>query len=518
MMSCTPVAVLNRRNHDGAGCGFPVTDFERERICLVRNRHTCHHLRGHVMFPSVAGDVPDLCARLPCLAAEHGTPAHAGSPNGTEWNCLRFLRANEIRPGQPGHKCPMQRVVIDEPYEFIPPYRGRFWSWVCRHFLRGFLRREYGIVEWDCQGVEKLTESLRAGHGIIVAPNHPRPSDPLAMGIVSIEARTHLFTMASWHVFKQGGFQAYMIRRLGAFSVYREGMDRQALNCAIGILERAERPLVIFPEGVITRTNDRLWPLMDGIEFIARPAAKRRTRIDPHARVVVHPLALRYQIPGDIAVAIAPVIEEIEQRLSWRPQRHLRLVNRIRKLGSALIGLKEIEYFGRTRDGSIYDRAERLIDHLLSPLEREWLQAPQRDSVVGRVKRLRTAILPDMVNGGIDSSERDRRWRQLEDVYLAQQLCFYPRDYLSRDAPPERLLETVEKFEEDLTDRNRVHAELKLTIRIGDALDVSPRRDRGSDDEGLIDRLETDLGSMLIPHELTADAEAAVSNDRIGPA
>ena len=65
---------------------------------------------------------------------------------------------------------------------------------------------------------------------------------------------------------------------MGAFSVNREGVDRQAINMAIEILETAERPLIVFPEGAVSRTNDRLHALLDGVAFIARAAAKRRAK------------------------------------------------------------------------------------------------------------------------------------------------------------------------------------------------------------------------------------------------
>ena len=81
----------------------------------------------------------------------------------------------------------------------------------------------------------------------------------------------------------------------------------------------------------------------------------------------------------------------------------------------------------------------RLIDHLLVPLEKEWNgDAKPDDTVVGSVKKLRAAVLPDMIQGEITADERDRRWRQLADMYLAQQLSCYPPDYLSESPSPER--------------------------------------------------------------------------------
>jgi 1-acyl-sn-glycerol-3-phosphate acyltransferase len=391
----------------------------------------------------------------------------------------------------------MQQVVIDEPYQFIPPYRGTLWARLFRPFLARYLRKEHGITESECRGLEKLRSSLDAGHGIVLAPNHCRPADPMAMGLLAQAMHISLFSMASWHVFKADWLTAFVIRRLGAFSVYREGMDRQAINCAIEILENAVRPLVIFPEGVITRTNDRLGVLMEGTAFIARSAAKRREKQTPSGKVVIHPVAMRYQFHGDLEATLVPVLTDIETRLSWRPQQSRALINRIRKLGTALLTLKEVEYLEEPQTGSLYKRLDRLIDKLLVPLEEEWLKGNGTGNVVSRVKALRSAILPDMVKNDLPEDERQRRWRQLEQVYLAQSLSFYPRDYVLPSSPPERLLETVERFEEDLTDRVRVHGPMKLIIEVGDAIEVSPQRSKGEKTDPVMQELETSLKAML---------------------
>ena len=116
---------------------------------------------------------------------------------------------------------------------------------------------------------------------------------------------------------------SWLLPRIGAFSVYREGMDRESLKTAINILATASRPLVIFAEGVITRTNDRLISLQDGVAFIARTAAKQRAEANPPGKVVIHPVALRYTFGGDVEKSLAPVLDRIEVRLSWQPQRAL---------------------------------------------------------------------------------------------------------------------------------------------------------------------------------------------------
>ena len=103
--------------------------------------------------------------------------------------------------------------------------------------------------------------------------------------------------------------------------------------------------------------------------------------------------------------------------------------------------------------------ADDLIDHLLCPLEEEWLQGKPHGSVINRVKELRKAVVPDMIQGrDADDSDRlpigqpelDRRWRQLQDMHLAQALSLFPREYVSSFPTVDRILETVERMAENL--------------------------------------------------------------------
>jgi len=390
----------------------------------------------------------------------------------------------------------MQNVVIDKPYEFVPPHRGRWWPWFLQRFVPRRLRRKYGVAAVECQGVEKLLASHAAGHGIVVAPNHCRPYDPEVINEMCRQAGLLPFFVASWHLFMQGRLQTFMLRRLGAFSIYREGMDRAALNMAIEILEQTSRPLVIFPEGVVTRTNDQLNPLLDGIAFMARSAAKKRAKATVPGQVVVHPVAMRYRFDGDVRQTVEPVLCEMETRLSWRSQKHLTIEERIAKVGVALLALKEIEFLGQPQTGSVAERLQRLIDRLLGPLETEWLKGERPLHVAERVRKLRTAVLPDMLKDDLPEAERARRWAQLADMYLAQQLACYPPEYLAAAPTPERLLETVERFEEDLTDECRAHPPLRVHLTVGDAIVVSPARERG-DQDPVVAGIERQLQQML---------------------
>jgi hypothetical protein len=299
---------------------------------------------------------------------------------------------------------------------------------------------------------------------------------------------------------------------MGGFSVNREGVDRQAINMAVELLAEAKRPLVIFPEGATSRTADKLQAMLDGVAFIARAAAKKRSKLAPPGKVVVHPIAVRYFYSGDIRAAADDVLTDIEKRLTWHPQRDLPLPQRILKAGSALLGLKEIEYLGQPQTGTLGERINRLTDRLLGPIETEWMGRVQAGPVVPRVRNLRTKILPEMVAGRVEAAERARRWRQLADIYLAQQLACYPPDYLARPTV-DRVLEMIEKLEEDLTDKARLHGNLRVVLEVGQAIEVSPERDRTASVDPLMAKIQDSLEAMIA--NLARESQLLERADRV---
>ena len=113
------------------------------------------------------------------------------------------------------------------------------------------------------------------------------------------------------------------------------------------MLVEGSRPLILFPEGIISRSNDRLRRLMDGPAFIARSAAKLRAKANKPGKVFIVPVALHYHFGGDLRKAAqaclhrhqwlavvhssADVAGAVRQARQWR-----KLVERERALDLAL--------------------------------------------------------------------------------------------------------------------------------------------------------------------------------------
>jgi 1-acyl-sn-glycerol-3-phosphate acyltransferase len=313
----------------------------------------------------------------------------------------------------------MQSVVIAKPYEFVPPARRRSWPAVFGPLLRPVLARHWRVITVEISGIEPLRAALRERASVLLAPNHCRPCDALVVAELGARAGTALYTMASWHQFMGRRSKARIMRRAGAFSVYREGLDRTAVRTAIDLLVEARRPLVIFPEGIITRSNDRLGALFEGPAFIAHSAAKQRAKKQPGARTMLFPVALRYRFLGPLAESTAPDLERIEAELTWEPRPDLPLIDRLRRVGNAILELKELEFVGEFRYGTIAERLARLVDEILDPLEAEWkVKKGERESLRGCARCARRSCRNSWKGGsptpsatGAGTSSRGFTWR-----------------------------------------------------------------------------------------------------------
>lgn len=392
----------------------------------------------------------------------------------------------------------MQEVVFDEPYQFVPPYYSNWGPHILRHYVRRYIRTAYGVHSVESRHVDRLRASIESGNSVMLAPNHCRLADPMVLGVMALDVPSYLFAMASWHLFKAGAFQTFIIRALGAFSVLREGNDRKSLEAAIDILVAGKRPLIVFPEGALTKHCDLINEMMDGPTFLARQAVKRLRKAGSSRNVVIHPVAVRYTFDGDLAQAVLPRLDVLESRLSWQPMHKLPMYERIAKLGDALLALKEIEYLGAAKTGNLYDRADQFINTVLTRVEDAWQQKDRSGGIVSRVKRLRTLILADMVAGKVTPEEREQRWHDLAALYYAQQISHYPRDYITAGKNlPERVIETVERLEEDFTDHTHKYEPLHAVVEVGEAIPVGAERERNGEGDSIMAEVRRQLQSMM---------------------
>jgi 1-acyl-sn-glycerol-3-phosphate acyltransferase len=371
----------------------------------------------------------------------------------------------------------MWNAIIDGAMpQFWPPRPNPLWRVTLEPWRRWYLGRYYGIAEVSVDQAESFGNGISPGDGVLVAPNHSHDSDPHVMMEVGRRLKRQLHFMAAWQIFRpHWGLDGWVLQRMGAFSVDREGCDRRAIHQATQILTRG-RSLVVFPEGEVYRLNDRLTPLLDGVAFMALSAQRELAKAGGGRKVWVVPTAIRYRYLDDIQAKLETAIQRLEDHMRYKPSHGAVLAERILHYGELLLTIKEKEKFGRSfeGEGDLPTRIGRLTEALLERHETAYLdRSPSAETVALRVKALRRKLFELWTDETSDEQTRRLAREALDDVQLALQAYSYPGNYISEKPCIERMAETIEKLEEDLDGFARPKGRRRARVVFGTPIDLS---------------------------------------------
>lgn len=325
-----------------------------------------------------------------------------------------------------------------------------------------------GITAIDVYGSETVAAALQAGCGVLLVCNHSYHYDSYVMIEAGRQGGWHPLIMTAWQVFMlYSRIGQWVLQRHGCFSINREGNDTQAFRQAVSTLESGMHPLLIFPEGDIYHSNDRVIPFREGAAAIALLARKKNRR-----PVVVIPSAMKCFYTTDPTAELQAMMDRLEAHIGWRPAKDRTLVDRIYRFGNGFLALKEVEYLGCPRTGTLRERLAYLANAILTQIRERHQLAPRGHDLTERIRYLRVHLIRLMDQLRISSRRKSSRrkplrrklrqlpaqiqqqWNHLEidmqDLFFVTQLSSYHGDYSSESPTIERMAETIDKFEEDL--------------------------------------------------------------------
>jgi 1-acyl-sn-glycerol-3-phosphate acyltransferase len=368
---------------------------------------------------------------------------------------------------------------------FWPPRPSGLWTWLLTPLHRHVLHRQHGIAEVTVRGMEHL-QTPAAGDGMLICPNHSYTGDGSVMLELSRRSPRPFHIMAAYHVFQgHRGLDGFLLQRMGAFSIDREGCDRRAIRTATELMTSG-KALVVFPEGEIYHTNEKLTPLREGVAFMAVTAQRELDKGSSGGRVWMVPVGIRYEFIDDVMPSLEAAMAKLESRVLLRPKPGTPLPERIIRYGEMLLTIKEKEQLGRSYDDdgqTLPMRLARLTKEILKRIETEHLgKANATDPVPLRVKLLRQHLLAELCEPPSHQphpnllAEGEGVRAALDDVHLVLQLFSYPGDYIASKPSAERMAETIEKFEEDVYGEYcRPKGRRRATVMIGEPIDVRAR-------------------------------------------
>jgi len=371
----------------------------------------------------------------------------------------------------------------DKSYRFFEPKPNRcveaFLRWVNRKFYLG--GSSHLIKEVLVMNPEVVREARKlAGNRLLFLPNHPTHSDPPIMIEVFRQIGVPISFMAAYDIFLQSKLNAWCMQRTGCFSVDREGSDRKSMKEALRVLKKGDRGLIIFPEGNVYLTNDKVTPFLDGPAFLGMKAQQELGGGHP---VFAIPVSLKVTHFSNASGKVVDLFRRLASEVDEEYCDTIDHVSEVKRLG--WLALKKVmsglampldDDVGDDLSGELKSIAAKLMEKLESELE---LPAKDGEDLVDRIRKIRRRIHALRIADKPTLADFKARTLAAEAM-LAFRLLSYPGTYLEENPTFDRMGETIQKVLEDL--RSAIlppYASRRALIRFGEPIDLAAESANG---------------------------------------
>ncbi len=394
----------------------------------------------------------------------------------------------------------------DAPYQFYPPKPNPVVAWLARQVNRHFALPgpNHRIGSIRLSGGEAVRELSAKGERMLFLPNHPTHSDPQAISEAYRRMRVQSCFMCAYDIFVSSQLRAWVIQRVGGFSVDREANDSRAMKTALEILREGRFPLTIFPEGNVYLRNDRVMPFMEGAAFMA---LKVQHDLGAETPLWVVPVSLKYTHAGEVDEKLWNRLETLAAEAGVTLDPTLPAATLLAQTGTILMhrklrdmGLSHGEKGGGGATESAHSEIEEVVTALIASLEEKLalVAAKTEAALKDRVRKIRSAIHQKRLKA-YENEQAEPGDRLASEAMLALRLTNYLEPYVAENPTVDRVAELVESIAEDYA--SRIQAKLgkrEAQIHFGAPIN-------------LIERLEEyQTGARAAVRRLTAECEGAV--------
>jgi 1-acyl-sn-glycerol-3-phosphate acyltransferase len=341
----------------------------------------------------------------------------------------------------------------DQPYRYFPPKRLAPITWLIMLLNRWqHLPRAMQVHGVEVSGRDSL-DVIGHDDRVVLTPNHPTHADSSIYVEALRQVGIRSDIMAAYDVFLRSRWDAWVMQKLGCFSVDREGSDAQAMKQAARTIRQGRFGLTLFPEGNVYLQNDLVTPFHDGAAMLALRAA-RQLAADSH-RVLIVPVSIKVTYSSDVIPAVIRRLDQVATAVDAQEkgtaQGDTDMLDRLRRVGVAALR-RNLCHRGLPIDADLdlSDLIEATAGDVLQRLERKiGIEARPDDSLIDRVRKARRAIHrvrsdPDR----LADHESAAVWA--DEAMLAFRIASYRGDYVQSRPTVDRFAETVEKLAEDV--------------------------------------------------------------------
>lgn len=363
----------------------------------------------------------------------------------------------------------------DLPYEFVPAKPSRVLMALAGVVNRcmALPGRNHRVGEIVVEGGEGIARALREeGARLVFLPNHSTHSDPQVMTEVCRRLGMRPSFMAAYDVFARSRLRGWLMQRLGAFSVDREGGDRRAMKFACDLLAGGRHPLVLFPEGNVYLCNDRVTPFAEGAAYIALRAQKA---VGGDGPVYAVPVSLKLTFVEDVREVVRGELGGLARRFGSALDGQADILEELKRISMAGLArhLRQRGYIAPESTLSADAQIRQAVEQLVVGLERKMELGPRKgDDLRGRVRRIRACVHAVRTDRDREADHRVAvHWA--DEAMLALRMLGYLGGYTAENPSLDRVAETVARLREDVTaELARPIGMRRALVRIGCPIDL----------------------------------------------
>lgn len=402
-----------------------------------------------------------------------------------------------------------------EPYQFRPPCRSTWFVNIAQWAEPIYFPLVLNIGRMVFEGLDRLKESLKTDQGILLACNHTSGCDPYILGKMAQASGRWIHYLASYHLFCQSELFGELLRRMGAYSIFREGPDLASMKTTVDLLRTGDRPILIFPEGTYFKQNDRVGPLQDGISLILRQAMRNEVR-----PLVLHPLAIKYWFDRSPLPHLREVWTALERKRGIRGGAKESDVRRLERL--IRLGMEDM--FNDPRFGNedealedqifqmVGDNLDRLTGSNDFCLQMQGGKTPTREALWAGIRKYRQNLVRELVEAAGDYPAQIPVQRKLADLLRFENVLSISIAYVLEDPSWERIWETWARWEETEWDKESSFPEpVTAMIQIGPSIRLK-KKDQAEKGGRTLDPGAPDFSAGL--HRAIAEQLAIVCSKR----
>ncbi len=365
--------------------------------------------------------------------------------------------------------------------DFCPPrdhpFFLRLMQWtgpLIARYWRGVVSIEIAAAE-----VTRL-QSLRDERFLLCA-NHPTLGDPLVIMELSRRTGMRFNYMSARELFV--GPAGWLLQRIGAYSVLRGAVDREAMRCTRRLLAQEDRKVVVFPEGVTYEHNDLLLPFNAGVVQIGFWALEDLEKLGKEARLPIVPVAIKYLTLGDARPSIVARLARLERALALPTAVDTGLTARLGAVGERVLARMEGEFgLSPAPELSLAERIiaakEHVLTHVAQALE---VRLPLGTSPAERMHLLDNALAAYAAERAESAAEDEDRLHAhrrevagplAADLRRLHNFLAVSEGYVTASTTVERFQDVLGRLEVEVFGRPARRRPSRAVLRVGEPLEL----------------------------------------------